>query len=75
MANIKLTDATWLTQESNRVEGVLRQALGGSAMKEGTDQANLKAMVEYAMGPDFYTLPHLLAIRDELISRGVIQVV
>jgi len=73
MAIIKLTDATWLDQESAKIEGVLRQALGGKDGKAGKDTADLKAILTYA-GLD-YENSDLLAIRNKLIADGVIEVV
>ena len=73
MAIIKLTDTQWLEQESEKVEGVLRQWLGGSEGKEGRDSDKLRKRLKYA-GLE-YTPADLAAIRDKLIADGVIEVV
>ena len=73
MATIKLTDTTWLDQEAAKVEGVLRQALGGKDGKAGKDAQSLKALLNYA-GLDYDTAD-LVAIRDKLVTDGVIEVV
>jgi len=73
MAIIKLTDVTWLDQESAKVEGVLRQALGGKDGKAGKGTADLKAILNYA-GLD-YENSDLLVIRDKLVADGVIEIV
>ena len=75
MATIKLTDATWLEQESAKVLGVLRseRALGGKDGYAGKDAATLLAMLQYA-GLD-YTTAQLDAIKTKLIADGVIEVV
>jgi hypothetical protein len=75
MATIKLTDPTWIEQEAAKVAGVLRQALGGSEGKPGRDGSELRAIVEYAMGPGYYTNPDLAAIRDRLVAGGVIEII
>ena len=72
MATIKLTDEQWLEQEAAKVEGVLRQWLGGSEGKAGRDAADLKARLEY-VGLR-YDAVDLVAIRDKLIADGVIEV-
>lgn len=73
MSTIKLTDTTWLDQESARVEGVLRQALGGKDGKAGKDAGDLKAILSYA-GLE-YEADDLVAIRDKLVADGVIEIV
>lgn len=73
MAVIKLTDTTWLDQESAKAEGVLRQALGGKDGKAGRDAADLKAILSYA--GLHYENVDLLAIRDKLVADGVIEII
>jgi len=75
MATIKLTDATWLEQESNKVAGVLRsdRALGGKDGFAGKDAEELVAMLKYA-GLE-YAGAQLNAIKTKLIADGVIEVV
>ena len=73
MPIIKLTDDTWLDQETARCEGVLRQALGGKDGKAGKDAAELKAVLSYA-GLEYATAD-LLAIRNKLAADGVIEIV
>jgi len=73
MAIIKLTDEQWLEQETARVEGVLRQALGGKDGKAGRNVTELRALLNYA-GLDYET-SDLAAIRDKLVADGVIEVV
>lgn len=75
MAKAKLTDTEWLAQEAARVEGVLRQALSGSAGKPGINAGTLKAAVEYALGTDFYTNDDLTAIQAKLVADGIIEIV
>ena len=73
MAVIKLTEAAWLEQETERVEGVLRQALGGKEGKDGKPAGELKALLNYA-GLDYET-GDLIAIRNKLVTDGVIEIV
>ena len=75
MATIKLTDATWLEQESEKVLGVLRssRALGGSDGQAGKDANTLLDMLKYA-GLN-YTPAQLTAIRNKLVAAGVIEIV
>lgn len=73
MATIKLTDEQWLTQEAARVEGAIRQWLGGSEGKAGRDAQDLKARLEYV--GLYYAPSDLVAIRDRLLADGVIEVV
>ena len=72
MATIKLTDDTWLEQEAARVEGVLRQWLGGSDGKAGRNAAEIVERLKY-VGLN-YTADDLGAIRGKLVSDGVIEV-
>ena len=75
MATIKLTDEAWLKQEADQVEGVLRVALGWSAGKPGLPAADLRAAIEARMMPDVYITADMVLIRDELVRRGVIEIV
>jgi hypothetical protein len=75
MATIKLTDTEWLDQEAAKCEGILRQAFSGSDGKAGRNKDDLKAIIEYAMGPGYYTNADLAAIRDKLVADGVIEIV
>ena len=72
MAIIKLTDEQWLDQEAARVEGAIRQWLGGSDGRAGRDTAELVDRLRY-VGLR-YTTPEIAAIRDKLIADGVIEV-
>lgn len=73
MAIIKLTDTEWLDQEAAKVEGVLRQALGGKDGKAGKDEADLVAILSYA-GLE-YESADLVAIRDKLVADDVLEVI
>ena len=75
MATIKLTDTTWLEQESAKVAGILKAQLGGSAGKDGIPQADLKKAIERALPDGYYTTADLVIIRTKLIADGVIEVV
>jgi len=75
MATIKLTDEAWLKQAADGVEGVLRAALGWSTGKPGLPAADLRAAIESRMMPNVYTTADLVLIRDELVRRGVIEIV
>lgn len=75
MATIKLTDAEWLKREADMVGEIIAQWLRGSEGKAGKNAADLKDRLEYVLGKDYYTNGDLLAIRDELVARGVIEIV
>jgi len=73
MATIKLTDTQWLEQETARVEGAIRQWLGGSDGKPGRNAGELVQQLKY-VGLK-YAPADLVAIRDKLIADGIIEVV
>ena len=73
MAIIKLTDDTWLDQETGKAEGVLRQVLGFGEGKAGKDADELRAILSYA--GLHYENADLIAIRDKLVADGVIEIV
>ncbi len=75
MATIKLTDAMWLEQEAAKVAGILSVQLGGSAGKDGIDQADLKKAIEKALPDGYYTIADLAIIRTKLVADSVIEVV
>lgn len=73
MADIKLTDDTWLDYEAGRVEGRLLVALSGSENKGGLPESELVEILKYA-GLE-YAPADLLLIRAKLIADEVIEIV
>lgn len=71
MTIIKLTDATWLDHESERVKGRLLVVLGGSENKAGIDAIQLVCVLK--KGGLVYESADLLLIKNSLIADGVIE--
>ena len=71
MATIKLTDATWLDYNKERVRGRLMVVLGSSENKLGIDAGELAAILK--KGGLVFTGLELIALRDALIADGVIE--
>jgi len=74
VAIIRLTDVTWLDQETARALGVLRSdlALGGKNGQAGRDLGSLDAILKYA-GLE-YVPASLSAIRNKLVADGLLEI-
>ena len=70
MATIKLTDATWLDYNKERVKGRLMVVLGSSENRLGLNAGELGEILK--AGGLVFTAGELDAIRDALITDGVI---
>jgi len=71
VATFKLTDATWLDREYEKVKGVLFQALGG-ANREGVDALELRDKLAY-VGLTYYTNNDLLTFKNWMIADGLAE--
>lgn len=70
MADYRIVDTKWLANEADKVEGVLLQNTNRGQVYS---QAELKSVV-LSSGLQ-YTDQELVDIRDELILRGVLELV
>jgi len=69
MPSIRLSDTYWLEREASRVEGVLAQNMPREGLS--IDEA-LALLAHYGLK---YTRDDLLAIKDVLVAKGMIEVV
>lgn len=70
MADYRIVDTKWLANEADKVEGVLLQNTNRGQVYS---QAELKSVV-LSSGLQ-YTDQELVDIRDELILRGVLELI
>lgn len=73
MADIKLTDATWLEYNKERVRGRLMVILGQSETYGGLPESELAQILEGA--GLVYTAPQLQAIRTALLADETIEMI
>ena len=69
MPTIRLAPAYWLEREAARVEGVLTQNMPRDGLS--VDEA-LALLAEYGLT---YSREDLLAIKDALVAKGVLEIV